>query len=820
MSDRRKSSAPLSSRTQQRALEDEEEQEREHRRRLWNLRFTTDDEDLPAPESTSMRLPASSVKLGLKVEEYLSAIQRSESVMYANPFHTEFPVAPVDVTSKRNLFEKELLGQSQEDPASSHKENLQLSGVKSRLNLWMSRAQESAQQGPHNQETQRELAAGSKPQWRKKPEAPLGAEVSGGPAVWAALPGERGPAGTHSSTAGLAGGPGGQGTCWLLEAVCCTEDTDPEASLDPETPNPSKCSMFQKISVLEERAVSGKRAVPDKASDSEKRSVSEKATVFEKTPVPEMQLAPGRAMAPVWPQDWEHSASAECTSSPRRQRGTGPEKEPESSAGPLPQAGGLPPVTLQVSSPSTEAEAKSPSPTVALPTFSSSLQRSSPHTISFRMSPRRDSSEAALTRSTSMRLPASSVKLGLKVEQYLSAIQRSESIRYANPFHTEFPVAPVDVTSKRHLFEKEQVGQSQENPASSRKVSSPSTEAEAKSPSPTVALPTFSSSLQRSSPHTISFRMSPRRDSSEAALTRSTSMRLPASSVKLGLKVEQYLSAIQRSESIRYANPFHTEFPVAPVDVTSKRHLFEKEQVGQSQENPASSRKENLQLSGVKSRLNLWMSRAQESAQQGPHNQETQRELAAGSKPQWRKKPEALLGAEKISVLEERAVSGKRAVPDKASDSEKRSVSEKATVFEKTPVPEMQPAPGRAMAPVWPQDWEHSASAECASSPRRQQGTRPEKESESSAGPLPRAGGLPPVTLQVSSPSTEAEAKSPSLVGQSRGPSLQPQGELAALRGGKVTAQPVDEQGPGVSTAGPTEPGDAVGVGSWQESPV
>ncbi|XP_042085181.1 ladinin-1-like isoform X3 [Ovis aries] len=499
MSDRRKSSAPLSSRTQQWALEDKEEQERERRRRLWNLRFTTDDEDLPASESTRMRLPASSVKLGLKVEQYLSAIQRSESVMYANPFHTEFPVAPVDVTSKRHLFEKELLGQSQEDPASSHK----------------------------NQETQRELEAGSKPQWRKTPEAPLGAEVS-----------------------------------------------------------------------------------------------------------------------------------------------------------------------------------------------------------------------------------------------------------------------------------------------------SPSTEAEAKPPSPTVALPTFSSSLQHSSPHTISFRMSPRRDSSEAALTRSTSMRLPASSVKLGLKVEQYLSAIQRSESIRYANPFHTEFPVAPVDVTSKCHLFEKEQVGQSQEDPASSCKENLRLSGVKSRLNLWMSRAQESAQQGPQNQETQRELEAGSKPQWRKTPEALLGAEKISVLEERAVSGKRAVPDKASDSEKRPVSEKATVFEKTPVPEMQPAPGRAMAPVWPQDWEHSASAEYPSSPRRLQGTGPEKEPESSAGPLPRAGGLPPVTLQVSSPSTEAEAKSPSLVGQSRGPSLPRQGELVALRGGEVTAQPVDEQGPGVSTAGPTEPGDAVGVGSWQESPV
>ena len=57
-----------------------------------------------------------------------------------------------------------------------------------------------------NQETHRELAAGRKPQWRKKPEAPLGAEVSGGPGVRAAVPGERGLAGTHSSTAGLAEG--------------------------------------------------------------------------------------------------------------------------------------------------------------------------------------------------------------------------------------------------------------------------------------------------------------------------------------------------------------------------------------------------------------------------------------------------------------------------------------------------------------------------------------------------------------------------------------------------------------------------------------
>ncbi|XDB53105.1 hypothetical protein AB1E18_006628 [Capra hircus] len=270
--------------------------------------------------------------------------------------------------------------------------------------------------------------------------------------------------------------------------------------------------------------------------------------------------------------------------------------------------------------------------------------------------------------STSMRLPASSVKLSLKLEQYFSATQRSESVKCANPSHTEFLVAPVDVTSKRHLFEKELVGQSrrpslqpqgelaalrggevtaqpvdQQDPGVSTAgptepgdaVRTPSTEAEAKSTSPTRALPTFSSSLQHSSRHTISFRMSPRRGSSEAALTRSTSVRLPARSVKIGLKLEQYLSAIQRSESVRYANPSHTEFLVAPMDVTSKCHLFEKE-----------------------------------------------------------------------------------------------------------------------------------------------------------------------------------------LVGQSRRSSLQPQGELAALRGGEVTAQPVDQQDPGVSTAGPTEPGDAAGVGSWQEAPV
>ena len=101
--------------------------------------------------------------------------------------------------------------------------------------------------------------------------------------------------------------------------------------------------------------------------------------------------------------------------------------------------------------------------------------------------------------SASVRLPASSVKLGPKLERYHSAIQvsglvpgvcwacqgphppgsaacalcsqRSESVKGASPSRTEFLVAPVDVASKRHLFEKELVGQSREGPASSRKMS-------------------------------------------------------------------------------------------------------------------------------------------------------------------------------------------------------------------------------------------------------------------------------------------------------------------------------------------------------------
>nr|CAI9699877.1 unnamed protein product [Rangifer tarandus platyrhynchus] len=198
-----------------------------------------------------------------------------------------------------------------------------------------------------------------------------------------------------------------------------------EASLDPENPSPSKWSVAQKIAVLEERAV----AVQDKASVSEKRLVSEKATVFDKTPAPRRSRPQAR---------------------PQPQRGPRPGcTQPQRSARPAP--GGSRGLGLR----------RSPSPWA--------LQRSSAPTISFQMSPGRDSSEVALTRSARVRLPARSVKLGPKLERCHSAIQRSESVKCANPSRTEFLVAPVDAARKCHVFEKELVGQSRDGPASSRK---------------------------------------------------------------------------------------------------------------------------------------------------------------------------------------------------------------------------------------------------------------------------------------------------------------------------------------------------------------
>lgn len=126
--------------------------------------------------SASVRLPVSTARLGEKLERYHTAVQRSESVKSPGSSRTEFFVAPAGVASKRHLFEKEVVGRSQAEPASGRKENLKLSGVvTSRLNLWISKTQEPGAQDP--QEVQKESAAAKRTQWGRKAVSSLEAEV-------------------------------------------------------------------------------------------------------------------------------------------------------------------------------------------------------------------------------------------------------------------------------------------------------------------------------------------------------------------------------------------------------------------------------------------------------------------------------------------------------------------------------------------------------------------------------------------------------------------------------------------------------------------
>ncbi|CAK6442324.1 unnamed protein product [Pipistrellus nathusii] len=141
--------------------------------------------------------------------------------------------------------------------------------------------------------------------------------------------------------------------------------------------------------------------------------------------------------------------------------------------------------------------------------------------------------------------------------------------------------------------------------------------------------------------------MSPRINNAESTLTRSASVRLP---VKLGEKLERYHTAIQRSVSVKAPGAARTEVFVAPVGVASRRHLFEKELGGPGGREPGraepASRRDNLQLSGVvTSRLNLWISRTQESGDPDPP-QEAKKEAAAANRTSWAKRESSTLDAE------------------------------------------------------------------------------------------------------------------------------------------------------------------------------
>ncbi|XP_014801764.1 PREDICTED: ladinin-1 [Calidris pugnax] len=133
------------------------------------------------------------------------------------------------------------------------------------------------------------------------------------------------------------------------------------------------------------------------------------------------------------------------------------------------------------------------------------------------------------------------------------------------------------------------------------------------SPTPVI----YSSSIKRASPRTVSFRMISRKqnEESQSPLTRSASLRIPGSSTTIGEKLEKYNSAVQRSEVVKSSLTVQKSLLVSSEGVASKRNIFEGGSPSKAE--PLAARKDNLKIPGsVTSRINLWISRAQEPAKE------------------------------------------------------------------------------------------------------------------------------------------------------------------------------------------------------------
>ncbi|NWY51183.1 LAD1 protein, partial [Chionis minor] len=123
---------------------------------------------------------------------------------------------------------------------------------------------------------------------------------------------------------------------------------------------------------------------------------------------------------------------------------------------------------------------------------------------------------------------------------------------------------------------------------------------------------TYSSSIRRTSPRTVSFRGCVQLS---LFFFTSASLRIPGSSTTIGEKLEKYNSAVQRSEVVKSTLTLQKSVLLSSEGVASKRNFFEAS--APSKAEPLAVRKDNLKIPGsVTSRINLWISRAQEPAKE------------------------------------------------------------------------------------------------------------------------------------------------------------------------------------------------------------
>ncbi|XP_010211774.1 PREDICTED: ladinin-1 [Tinamus guttatus] len=128
---------------------------------------------------------------------------------------------------------------------------------------------------------------------------------------------------------------------------------------------------------------------------------------------------------------------------------------------------------------------------------------------------------------------------------------------------------------------------------------------------------TYSSSIRRSSPRTVSFRVISRkeREENQSPLTRSVSLRIPGNSTTIEEKLEKYNSAVQRSELAKSSLTVQKNLTLSSEGVASKRNFFE--MTAPTKAEPLAVRKDNLKIQGsVTSRIDLWISRAQEPSKE------------------------------------------------------------------------------------------------------------------------------------------------------------------------------------------------------------
>ncbi|NXL20782.1 LAD1 protein, partial [Setophaga kirtlandii] len=129
--------------------------------------------------------------------------------------------------------------------------------------------------------------------------------------------------------------------------------------------------------------------------------------------------------------------------------------------------------------------------------------------------------------------------------------------------------------------------------------------------------PTHVTSIRRASPRTVSFRVRAEagRERIPVRQWRSASLRIPGSNSTIGEKLEKYNSAVQRSEGVKSSAPAQKSRLLSSEGVASKRNFFERSAPGKAE--PAVPRKDSLKIPGsVTSRINLWISRAQEPAKE------------------------------------------------------------------------------------------------------------------------------------------------------------------------------------------------------------